>query len=161
MIPHIESALIDNFKPNADETAQKKRKTYFIKKCVLELNFTTINGLGGSILSTTKKSKSLYPNVHAAVLLFLLIKNQLKFAIFQISMERSLAEESANPVEMCEIVLKEEVGEDVLTDSDGWQGISKESESCQVFIKEEVKEEHVEESVEPVESFGGEDPLIR
>ncbi len=73
-------------------------------------------------------------------------------------MERSLAEESANPVEMCEIVLKEEVGEDVITEP----GISKESgESCQVFIKEEVKEEHGEEILEPVESFGDEDPLIR
>jgi hypothetical protein len=77
--------------------------------------------------------------VHAAVLLFLLIKQWLKFANFQISMERSLAEESANPVEMCEIVLKEEVGEDVRTESDGWPGILNESESCQVFIKEEVK----------------------
>jgi hypothetical protein len=68
---------------------------------------------------------------------------------------------AASPVEMCEVVLKEEVGEDVITESDGWPGISKESENCQVFIKEEVKEEHVEESFEPVESFGDEDPLIR
>jgi hypothetical protein len=74
------------------------------------------------------------------------------------SMEQGgLAEEAASPVEMCEIVLKEEVGEDVITEP----GIFKESESCQVFIKEEVKEEHVEESFESVESVGGEDPLIR
>jgi hypothetical protein len=74
------------------------------------------------------------------------------------SMEQGgLADESANPMEMCEIVLKEEVGEDVITEP----GICNESESCLVFIKEEVKEEHVEESVEPVESLGDEDPLIR
>ncbi len=66
-----------------------------------------------------------------------------------------LAEESANPVEMCEIVLKEEVGEDLITEP----GILNESENCQVFIKEEVKEE--QEILEPVESFGGTDPLIR
>jgi hypothetical protein len=41
------------------------------------------------------------------------------------------------------------------------QYLFKESESCQVFIKEEVKEEHVEEILEPVESLGDEDPLIR
>jgi hypothetical protein len=97
--------------------------------------------------------------VHAAVLLFLLIKQQLKFAIFQISMEQGGF--AASPMEMCEIVLKEEVGEDVITASDGWPGILNESENCQVFIKEEVKEEHVEESFETVESFGGDDPLIR
>jgi hypothetical protein len=108
-----------------------------------------------------KKSKSLHPNVHAAILLFLLIKQQLKFAIFQISMEESFAEDAANPMEMCEIVLKEEVGEDVKPESDVWPGILNASESCQIFIKEEVKEEHVEESFEPVESFDGEDPLIR
>jgi hypothetical protein len=50
MIPHIESAPIDNFKPNADETAQNTKNLFYKKKCVLELNFTTINGLGGSIL---------------------------------------------------------------------------------------------------------------
>jgi hypothetical protein len=62
-----------------------------------------------------------------------------------------------SPVEMCEVVLKEEVGEDVITEP----GILNESESCQVFIKEEVKEEHVEETLEPVESLGDDDPLIR
>ncbi len=69
---------------------------------------------------------------------------------------------AASPMEMCEIVLKEEeVEEDVITASDGWPGILNESENCQVFIKEEVKEEHVEESVVSFESVGGEDPLIR
>jgi hypothetical protein len=79
------------------------------------------------------------------------------------SMERSgFAEDAASPVEMCEIVLKEEVEEEIKTESDCWPGIFNESgENCQVFIKEEVKEEHVEESFEPVESLGAEDPLIR
>ncbi len=78
------------------------------------------------------------------------------------SMEQGgFTEDAASPVEMCEIVLKEEVGEDVIKEHDSWPGILNESENCQVFIKEEVKEEHVEEPFEPVESFGGEDPLIR
>jgi hypothetical protein len=43
----------------------KKMKNMFYK-CVSEFNLATMNGLGGSILS--KKSKSLYPNVHYFVL---------------------------------------------------------------------------------------------
>ncbi len=55
-------AFISTLKPNADKTAHKKTKNVFYT-FVLELNLATINGLGGSILS--KKSKSLYPSVHA------------------------------------------------------------------------------------------------